>query len=365
MLGNMMSILRLLLLLLVAVGNVFFCVTSVLPQWQSYQQLDQSVAEQREAVQTRDLALSNEDSNSIIRERIASAEEQRLEAASSFLTDQQAETILNNLYSYADESSVLITRMQAQDTIKGEADVYEQRSYAFQVEGAMRYLMHFIAYFREANAASVRIISMNLQGKEEFATLTMTVMVYESKFAGGDALEAAMEFQPPTIMPTPTPTETFTPTPTVTITSTLWPTSDLYTPTPIGTPPAPLDAPTPIPTIDAVITGETECPGAPPTTFKPGDTVVVDFNELGALRLLTWITGGATDTLLQAYDNERLLLLTGPVCGQWLGADTWYWYVESNRVRGWAAEGTATDRWLCPANLPECVLDVTGIPAGG
>jgi len=98
-----------------------------------------------------------------------------------------------------------------------------------------------------------------------------------------------------------------------------------------------------------------ECPGTEPTPFTVGQTVVIDFNVTGALRIMTRVDGGANQTIVQAYDDQSLRLLDGPVCGIWNTQPAWYWYVDYRGYRGWAAEGTNDTRWLCPADTPECV----------
>lgn len=92
--------------------------------------------------------------------------------------------------------------------------------------------------------------------------------------------------------------------------------------------------------------------GGIPSRFTAGDTVVVDFNATGALRILKDFRGGANQTIVQAYDNHRLKLLSGPICYD----NVWYWKVHflKRDVVGWAAEGTKNDVYLCPDFQPEC-----------
>lgn len=98
-----------------------------------------------------------------------------------------------------------------------------------------------------------------------------------------------------------------------------------------------------------------DCPGAPATTFQAGDTVVVDFNNIGALRVMTRPEGGLDTTIVQAYDDDQLLLLDGPICDP-IGQDRWMWFVRhlTKNVEGWVSEGIVNDPWLCPLLEPEC-----------
>ncbi|MFC1959499.1 hypothetical protein ACFLYO_02205 [Chloroflexota bacterium] len=154
---------------------------------------------------------------------------------------------------------------------------------------------------------------------------------------------------------TATMTATVTPTPTVTATATVTPTStatatptNTVTMTPTFTPsrvPTRTPTPTPRPTDPPRCAGNI-------TQFKPGDTAIVDFNANGALRVLRNYQGGASETLLQAYDNHVFDLLEGPICFN----DRWYWnaFHHQSGINGWIAEGLGDDRFLCPQANPEC-----------
>jgi hypothetical protein len=96
------------------------------------------------------------------------------------------------------------------------------------------------------------------------------------------------------------------------------------------------------------------CPNAPTTFFSVGDTVIVDFNSGGALRVMTIPHGGPDHTIVQAYDNDELVIIDGPVCG--FNGDRWMWkvYFPRKGVEGWSPEGVHGDKWMCPVNNPEC-----------
>jgi hypothetical protein len=93
-----------------------------------------------------------------------------------------------------------------------------------------------------------------------------------------------------------------------------------------------------------------DCPGAPPTQFTVGETVQVDFNSVGALKIRT--DPFTERSIMQVYDNARLQLMEGPVCG----IDRWVWkvYYAPQDVTGWASEGIVGDPWMCPLSNPEC-----------
>jgi hypothetical protein len=88
--------------------------------------------------------------------------------------------------------------------------------------------------------------------------------------------------------------------------------------------------------------------------FQEGDIAIVRFAGLGALRLLSDPNATVLSTRTQAYDNDRLEIIAGPVCG----SGKLYWYVRNTtrgNALGWAAEAEGTDRYMCPEGNPECV----------
>ncbi len=368
------TLLKVMLLLSVLAGNVAMFVTSVLPYWNSYQ----AIAVELEAVQTaiieRDALIDQSVSDDLI---VAEAQAQnaaveRAQAAAMFLTQEQADSLLDAMYEIAARTSTTITNVQAQQPAQSpDITLYEVSTLAVRVEGPFRYLLYFVSLFRQAAAPSVAIRDLNIQGEEADAALTMTLYIYQSEFATGQAFDP-IAYTPPTLEPTPTlllptwtsiPTATITPTTTATFTPTLTPTltatsSATYT---VTLEPTATDTPTLAPTETALTSAPNValptvaiCEGAPPIRLTAGITAIVDFNNPGALRVMSWITEGAADTLVQAYDNDQVQILAGPECGQWQGQPVWYWYVDFQGIRGWAAEGTFAERWLCPTESPEC-----------
>jgi hypothetical protein len=96
--------------------------------------------------------------------------------------------------------------------------------------------------------------------------------------------------------------------------------------------------------------------------FKQGDVIVVDFNtsdtnaNQARLRLLRRYLGDESDTMAQAYNDERLQLLEEPVCHN--GQIFWYVGYQKTRTQyyeGWALEYDRTGNpYMCPTNDAEC-----------
>jgi Tfp pilus assembly protein PilO len=344
---RLLRLLPLLIILMAIMGLTLFAIRSVLPAWRDYEALATAVATQELVVETLIAAQNDNDNLAILERQISSVEEDLQAASSIFLTEAEAEEVLNRLYGYAYSRGVRIVNLQAQPPATAVAAPYDTTIMQLQVNGGVANLIDFIAHVREASLPSVNIETMNVVRSGDQATLTMVLLLYTSPYASGETLSQIPSPGPsptPTEPPTPTltPTETpvtLEPMPTYTTTATLGPTKIPPTLTPSLTP-------TPVPT-------SVECPGAPATLFTPGDTAIVDFNELGALRVFSDPNGNVLSTRTQAYDNHVLEIVAGPVCVN----NSYYWYVRNlsqDNALGWVAEAQGSERWLCPENNPEC-----------
>lgn len=94
------------------------------------------------------------------------------------------------------------------------------------------------------------------------------------------------------------------------------------------------------------------CPGALSTLFRVGDTAIVDFNNNGALRIITDPFATRLSTIAQLYDNAQIELVDGPVCSN--GVYYWQIFYASINTYGWVAEASGSDRYLCTTSNPEC-----------
>lgn len=352
------------IILMILMGIILYAARTVLPRVQSYQDLSDQVDAQRATVGTLVAAQADNNNIVILQHQIDNAMSAMDSASTIFLTKRESEQVLDRLYAYAYSRGVRVTTLQAQQPAQ-EASTdapYETALYQLQVTGGIANLIDFVARFQEASLPSVNIVSMSIARSNDQALLTMGLLIYTSKYASGEALDGFPTPLPTltpsnTPTPTPTPTETLTPTPTPTTTiviptatwtpseapPTLTP-SETLTPTETLTPSL---TPTPAPT-------RVDCPGAPGSLFREGDIAIVHFNQLGALRLLSDPNATVLSTRTQAYDNDRLEIIAGPVCGE----GKLYWYVRNTtrgNALGWSAEAEGTDRYMCPEANPECI----------
>jgi|GEM_PF-2410669 len=108
--------------------------------------------------------------------------------------------------------------------------------------------------------------------------------------------------------------------------------------------------------VDAGVSIEV-CATAGTPAFEIGDTFQVDFTDPDASLLLTNREdggGGDDDVRAKMSDNDRGVILEGPVCGA--SGDRWRWRVRdfATGIEGWASQGVANDSWMCPLTNPEC-----------
>ena len=343
-LGNVLPIL---LLMLVILGDLMVFATGVFPALQEYNDLNAQLTAANVALSQQSVEQIEEDPIGILNSQIERLQTQIAEIATVFLTDNQGDSILDRLYAYSDESGVDITNLQLQQspTAPTEDGPSSVRQFRVQVAGPVARLMNYIMRIRGAVLPTLQLTNLSITETNGEGLLTMDVSIYVSPYSDGAALDNLPPVAvPPPPMPTPTP---LPPEPTPHEATPVAQASDASgDPVLISTDDgAALAAPAPAPA---------GCPGAPDSIFQAGDTVVVDFNGLGALRLLDRVGGGAYQTLRQAYDNQVLTLLDGPVCGTWREGNVWYWYTEVDGVQGWAAEASTSARWMCPQDTPEC-----------
>ncbi len=364
------------LLMLVVLGLTIYAARTVLPSWQTYASLAVGIETQQVLVSTQLAAQDGSDNLVILQSQIDNVNQALATAGEQFLTNAEADEVLNRLYRYAYARGVRVVNLQAQQpAADSAADIsaaqppYEIRQYQLQVGGGVANLIDFLANFQDASLPSVNIVSMDVTQNNDQALLTMNLLIYTSPYASGHALDP----MPTPLPPTPTDEPTATPLPTIPPTETPVEIAVVNTPIPPTATPLPSATPTasitPSPTLPPSATLQPTptrppsatpaasvipCDGAPPTLFQPGDIAVVDFNGLGALRLLADPNGNIASTRTQAYDNQSLEIVAGPVCANHM----YYWYVRNlsqNNALGWVAEAQGDQRYLCPEDDPECV----------
>lgn len=360
---RLFRLLPILIIVMTIFGIALFAIRTLIPDLTAYNALSEIVLTQQSAIATQVAERDDSDNILILQRQAELMQEQMRESSAIFLTRAESEQVLNRIYDYAYSRGVRVINLQSQQPDPAVqspgSPPYETTVLQLQVTGGVANLIDFIAHIREATLPGVSIQSVNVNRTEGETSLTMTIFIYTSPFASGEVLNS-LPTSTPTLEPTPstaTPTETPSVTPTVTRTPT--PTATLVPPTATATftPTLSLTM-TPEGTIAPTVTPSPtepiiECPGAPESLFRVGDVAVVDFNGLGALRVMSDPNGSVNATRTQAYDNQQLEIIAGPVCAR----STYYWYIRNtslDNTLGWVAEAITEQRFLCPVSNPEC-----------
>lgn len=355
------TIVRLLPILLIGtliVVNMMVMATQVWPQWQAYVSAQADV----DAAQTQLEALQNaeQDDSTILASQVEDATGVFNESVQPFLTPTQPEEILENLYFYADESAVTITGVLTQQSaVEIESNLYNVRMFRVHVLSTPTRLMNFVMRIQEARLPSVQIQNLAISENEDASDLTMDILLYNSAFADGTVLSELPYMDIP---------EAFDPPPPPDFQALIGAEQDLMAEEAGATTLVddagnrPDDVLGPVSygmeetseTTTGVVEGDV-C-SAPATIFQIGQTVVVDFNDDGALNMLQEprTHSGPIELIGIVRDNDQLRIISGPVCGQWDGSDVWYWLVDHNGLQGWVGEASRGDRWLCTMAEPEC-----------
>ncbi len=203
------------LLMLVVLGLTVFAARTVLPSYQNYATLSASIGTQQVLVGTQLAAQDGDNNLLILQSQIDKANEALTAAGEQFLTDAEADEVLNRLYRYAYARGVRVANLQAQQPAAGTSapliPPYEIRQYQLQVGGGVANLIDFLAYFQDASLPSVNIANMDVTQNGDQALLTMNLLMYTSPYASGHALDP----MPTPLPPTPTDLPTATPLPTI------------------------------------------------------------------------------------------------------------------------------------------------------
>lgn len=171
------ALVPLVLIALVALGNVIFGLLTIWPAWQDNTHLSTIVSGQAMALTaTADAVVGAAE---VLRHQLDGAQDRLGEAAGLFLTSAQADDMLDLLYRYAQESGVEIARLQldpAQDDAASGA--FKARAFQIEVEGEPRNLLNFVVHVKEAGAPSVQLAEVSITHENERATLRARLILW-------------------------------------------------------------------------------------------------------------------------------------------------------------------------------------------
>lgn len=210
---NLLSVVALVFIVMILMAYAIFIATGIVPRWTARQDLAaQLLTMQQTARQTQQ---QQESSNQALQAQLAGTQAQLDAAARQFLSETQAAAILDNLYRYASETGVVIVGLEAQippaETVP-KAELYDIRIFALHVEGIVPQLLSFMGRLQETTWPGVALAQVNLVENEVQAVLTLTLSLYTSPYALGDAAAVSIPF--PVLTPVaPNPAPSLTPPP--------------------------------------------------------------------------------------------------------------------------------------------------------
>ena len=208
--NNLRSMLPVVMIVLAVMGNLAFAATSIVPHWTTYESLTSRIDGGQQALAERDASSEDLNMADALGFQVEKAQADVQQAAAIFLTDEQANQMLNWLFGYAADSSVAISNLQAQQAPQtAPSSAYDARAFRLQAEGPMWNLLSFVARIREASVLSVSIQGVDVQTADNGAVLTMEIWFYASSVASGNVLDDLPD------APVPTPIATTEPEPTV------------------------------------------------------------------------------------------------------------------------------------------------------
>lgn len=250
--SNFKSLLPKLLIVIFLLMNALFVMLSFLPEWNANQDTSQQLEQSKETAAAK---IAREEESSPIQglqNQIDAAQTRLVTAAANFLTEEQADSFLNSLYTNANTSGVQITGLRSQEPTPppASAAAYDIRVITLQVSGSAPRLVDFVARTRESAVPAVTISNLNIAESTPESLLTMDILLYTSPYASGSAFLPLTQLPDAlALLPSPTlPLATaITPSPTATVTDAVVSTSEL-------SPVALAESATPTETLESVIT---------------------------------------------------------------------------------------------------------------
>ncbi|CAG0958133.1 hypothetical protein ANRL2_00632 [Anaerolineae bacterium] len=292
---NLLTILAAIVIIGIVIGYAFFFISFVNPALQTRNRVAAQVADAQKAARDRGILPESPDS---MQARLNDTRATLVAVSNAFLTDAQVSAAIKVLYQYADESQVTIsdlktevrsgvtlsaptpaptftptpvasptlistrppvtgtptvlvsptasrapvsptvppTSQPTQKTIG--SDLYRATTVRLQVKGAANQLVEFVSRIKETTLKGFIINSINIEGDERSALLTMEIAMLSSASASGTATPTRKPQPPAPVVtsipppPPPPPPITLTPTPTATM-----PAIPTATPTATLTPP--------------------------------------------------------------------------------------------------------------------------------
>src|SRR5664279_1045801 len=163
---RLFKMLPILLSIMIVMGMVIFSIQTLLPRWQDYQAISTQVTVQNQVIGTQTAGQGGSDNQPVLESQINRVQATLDSVGQFFLSDSEAEQVLNRLYNYAYSRGVRIINLQAQQPAKATPTTanapYNTTVLQLQVGGGIANLIDFIAHFREASLPSVSIASMNV-----------------------------------------------------------------------------------------------------------------------------------------------------------------------------------------------------------
>jgi tetratricopeptide (TPR) repeat protein len=193
------SLLALLVIIAIGLGDLLFAVSLIVPQLQVRKTLASQLASAEKDLMEAEKAQAETPEK--LREQVATAQATLNEAANVFLSESQAAEALNKLPQYASESGVEIINLQPQpNPTEEKKDTYDVRIFRLQAEGTLARLMDFISRIKEAAFKGFIIANVNITEGEGLHTLTMDIALYTSPYSSGAVVPAT-----PGVTPAVTP----------------------------------------------------------------------------------------------------------------------------------------------------------------
>ncbi|MBI5671454.1 MAG: type 4a pilus biogenesis protein PilO [Chloroflexi bacterium] len=186
--SRIVTLLPVLLVGALLMGNILFGVTSIVPQWQLHEKLNGQLATAEAIVTQNAQQQAEDDTLAVLQAQVERAQTSVAQAAEVFPQPEQVDSFLNRLYDHARAAGAEISNLQAQQPAQQVINgAYDARLFRLQVLGTVPQLMNFIVRASEASLPTVNISNLSLKQDVENIILVMDVSIHTSEHASGEA----------------------------------------------------------------------------------------------------------------------------------------------------------------------------------
>ncbi|MGC9357611.1 MAG: LysM peptidoglycan-binding domain-containing protein [Anaerolineae bacterium] len=172
-------------LLLVALTDLIFLGFFVAPRWIRLRRRENELTEAQQ--QLEEILNAPTPSAAELQTEIVTAQARLTEIGSTFFSSDQADHLIDHIYTAAANAGVSVTRLQDLPTPQESADVYDIRAFRLEARGSVPRLLDFLQRLELTANPGLLLTDVNIDNGNATALLRTDVFIYTSPYGEGTA----------------------------------------------------------------------------------------------------------------------------------------------------------------------------------